>query len=499
MFSELNNAEVLLLLYKIQDNDLVHIKFRFHLGTTLNLYSAYTTTHQFPSSSSIRISAPFSHQSALFFIPGSLGWKRYTKSDNMPRSLRYFDDRSFDKYFDDLSFEYTVKDKTWIHGHLEYEDTHVEEDVPMGNYKKSQAIPTQTECYYDRTFYDRPKDETYRQGLDQFATEKARHQKYREVYQATKRQVAGLPRAHKDIEQEAADLRNARLAEVMERRRQREEDERIRLELEEQEWVRAETERLKEQFRERKLEQEEEERRKEDQWKTWKQEEEERRKEYRKKWKQERQEWQEPKNPNLKRHPQRQEPRFKDERYARESTPRSPWSPPFKDERSARESTSRNPRSSPFYPWTEPRRKENRRDWTPKQQHPQAHTYTSQLPSIIQSGPTYSSSTDYSRWTAACESMHITFKFPDPPTYNCGLALKRPNACMSHSSLQACQHDLEKMLRVSGEYNMGFLRKLTIMFHPDKFSRWPEEGGVRKQGQEKAKEMFQLLRRLMVA
>ena len=54
------------------------------------------------------------------------------------------------------------------------------------------------------------------------------------------------------------------------------------------------------------------------------------------------------------------------------------------------------------------------------------------------------------------------------------------------------------MLQESGKYDdVGFLRDLTIMFHPDKFSKWPEDGGVRKEAQEKAKEMFQLIRKLM--
>ncbi|MCJ1237768.1 LIM and calponin domains-containing protein 1 [Varicellaria rhodocarpa] len=401
----------------------------------------------------------------------------------MLRPPKYFDDRSFDKYFDDCSFDYIVKDKTCKHGHLEPKDTHFEEDVLIRDYKKSQAIPAQPKYFSDRSFYDSPKDETYGHSAAQFATEKARHEEYKDSHQAAERQAVCLQHAHEVAEQKAARLRNARLAEVMERRRQREEDETIRLELEEQEWVREETEKLKEHFRKRKIEQEEEEQREETQWKTWKQE--------RQEWK-EQHEWQEVKKPNLGGHSQRQEQRFKDSQHAEESTPRNPW-------------------SSSFYPWTgsfygfrpdgpEPQRKENRRDSTPKQQQQQAQAYTSQLPPVIQIAPTtYSPSTDYLRWTAACESMHTTFKFPDPPAYKCGLALKRPNACMNRSTLQGCEHDLEKMLRESGEYGMGFLRKLTIMFHPDKFFRWPEEGGVRKRGQEKAKEMFQLLRRLMEA
>ncbi|MCJ1240705.1 hypothetical protein MMC14_008709 [Varicellaria rhodocarpa] len=109
----------------------------------------------------------------------------------------------------------------------------------------------------------------------------------------------------------------------------------------------------------------------------------------------------------------------------------------------------------------------------------------------------YSPRKDYLLWTAACKSMHETFTFPDPPCYNCRLAQQRRDACLKCTSLKTCQHDLEMMLSKSKDYDTGFLRKLTIAFHPDRFSRWPDEGGVRQRGQDKAKEMFQLLRCLI--
>ena len=157
-----------------------------------------------------------------------------------------------------------------------------------------------------------------------------------------------------------------------------------------------------------------------------------------------------------------------------------------------------------------PQREENQEIPTPRQQqeqqHQQARDRRSNPPPIWiplrSSSPVAlsSSSADYSLWTAAYKTMHSTFIFPDPPrTYRCrSRGFARQDACLKSTNVKVCQHGLERMLRGgSEEYSYAFLKGLTIMFHPDRFSRWPEEGGVREQGQEKAKEMFQLVRKLM--
>ena len=86
-------------------------------------------------------------------------------------------------------------------------------------------------------------------------------------------------------------------------------------------------------------------------------------------------------------------------------------------------------------------------------------------------------------------------QFPDPLSYGCENLGARRNGCLKGDYLQACHHDLERMLRGSGQYGHDFLRRLTHQFHPDKFSACPEE--VRAEMKRKAKDTFQMLRRLV--
>ena len=100
---------------------------------------------------------------------------------------------------------------------------------------------------------------------------------------------------------------------------------------------------------------------------------------------------------------------------------------------------------------------------------------------------------DWQTWhtsLAPLDSPSSLTSFPDPPAYAC-----HRDDCLKGSHLQACHHDLERMLRGSGEYSRAFLRKLTHHFHPDKFSACPVE--VREAMAVKAKEMFQMLGRLL--
>ncbi|MCJ1231660.1 hypothetical protein MMC12_008339 [Toensbergia leucococca] len=114
------------------------------------------------------------------------------------------------------------------------------------------------------------------------------------------------------------------------------------------------------------------------------------------------------------------------------------------------------------------------------------------------SGGSFVKATAWDTWSTACESLanpSTLIQFPDPPTYGCKLLIARKNACLKGDHLQACHHDLERMLRTSGEYCHDFLRKLTFRFHPDKFSACSEE--VRGEMEGKAKDLFQMLRKLM--
>ncbi|MCJ1232013.1 hypothetical protein MMC12_008694 [Toensbergia leucococca] len=106
--------------------------------------------------------------------------------------------------------------------------------------------------------------------------------------------------------------------------------------------------------------------------------------------------------------------------------------------------------------------------------------------------------TAWKTWSASCESLSdpsALTRFPDPPTYGCKMPTKRQNACLKGDHLQACHHELEWMLRGSGQYCHDFVRQLTFKFHPDKFSACPD--AVRAKMEGKAKDMFQMLRKLM--
>ena len=74
--------------------------------------------------------------------------------------------------------------------------------------------------------------------------------------------------------------------------------------------------------------------------------------------------------------------------------------------------------------------------------------------------------------------MHSNFVIPNLPSYTCSLALSRNDACLKGTSLKACQHDLKKMLGASGYDGAGILKGPSITFHPAKFAKRPEEGGV---------------------
>ena len=66
------------------------------------------------------------------------------------------------------------------------------------------------------------------------------------------------------------------------------------------------------------------------------------------------------------------------------------------------------------------------------------------------------------------------------------------DGCLVAELLGICHHDVKVLLRNSGEYGEGFLRKERLRWHPDRFV------GVRREEDAwKAKEMFQLIMRLL--
>ncbi|MCJ1228599.1 hypothetical protein MMC12_005260 [Toensbergia leucococca] len=99
----------------------------------------------------------------------------------------------------------------------------------------------------------------------------------------------------------------------------------------------------------------------------------------------------------------------------------------------------------------------------------------------------------YQNWSASCTSLNDPTSlthFPSPPSSHC-----HQSNCLRGDHLDACHHDLERMLRGSGEYSREFLRRWWVRFHPDKFSACAE--GVRGGMEGRGKDMFLMLGRLM--
>jgi hypothetical protein len=62
--------------------------------------------------------------------------------------------------------------------------------------------------------------------------------------------------------------------------------------------------------------------------------------------------------------------------------------------------------------------------------------------------------------------------------------------------IQACQHDIEKLMRASGLYSYEWLRQERLRWHPDRFGRLCEESW-REPGKRMAGEMFKMIHALM--
>ncbi|MCJ1239391.1 hypothetical protein MMC14_007387 [Varicellaria rhodocarpa] len=113
-------------------------------------------------------------------------------------------------------------------------------------------------------------------------------------------------------------------------------------------------------------------------------------------------------------------------------------------------------------------------------------------------------SADWTTWNSAAQLLSdpataSSAPFPDPPYYLCRRKNERLDPCLRGSHLVACHHDLKQMLTGSRQYSHGFLKALAVRFHPDRFSKFTEEEGVKAVMQAKAKDMFQMLRLLMEA
>lgn len=60
------------------------------------------------------------------------------------------------------------------------------------------------------------------------------------------------------------------------------------------------------------------------------------------------------------------------------------------------------------------------------------------------------------------------------------------------AGLRACKHDVERLLRASGEYTYEWLRQERLRWHPDRFGRLCEENW-KEEGKRLAEEMFKIV------
>lgn len=99
----------------------------------------------------------------------------------------------------------------------------------------------------------------------------------------------------------------------------------------------------------------------------------------------------------------------------------------------------------------------------------------------------------YAQWVAHCDAFFDNFHakladFPIPT--NLRDCKRRDDNCVMGEKLGICHHQLSELLMGSGEYELGWLKKERLRWHPDEF---PGRGPV----QDLAKEMFQLVQKLI--
>ncbi|KAF2443195.1 hypothetical protein P171DRAFT_391327 [Karstenula rhodostoma CBS 690.94] len=95
--------------------------------------------------------------------------------------------------------------------------------------------------------------------------------------------------------------------------------------------------------------------------------------------------------------------------------------------------------------------------------------------------------------STAVPHANLLTSFPYPPSAltTCPLpvcALQKADP----AGLRACKHDVEHLLRGSGEYGYEWLKKERLRWHPDRFGRLCEEGW-REEGRRVSEEMFKII------
>ncbi|CZR56480.1 uncharacterized protein PAC_06368 [Phialocephala subalpina] len=102
----------------------------------------------------------------------------------------------------------------------------------------------------------------------------------------------------------------------------------------------------------------------------------------------------------------------------------------------------------------------------------------------------------YSVYYLALSTSLVAFKtdpnsnnFPKPHGFRC-----RGKDCLKVDNIKCCHHDLEKVLRGSGEFSGKWLKKERLQWHPDKF---PGPGARMEHARVCSTEIFSLCERLL--
>lgn len=107
----------------------------------------------------------------------------------------------------------------------------------------------------------------------------------------------------------------------------------------------------------------------------------------------------------------------------------------------------------------------------------------------------------FALWQSACEDdirrKKVLSTFPHLPV---SVLFCTDPSCKSFKeepgSFRACQHDVERFLRASGEYGYAWLKKQRLIWHPDRFGNRCDPDH-REELKKKAEQLFQILGTLM--
>jgi len=81
----------------------------------------------------------------------------------------------------------------------------------------------------------------------------------------------------------------------------------------------------------------------------------------------------------------------------------------------------------------------------------------------------------YYQWKDLCDSLFngaaLIKTFPHLPADICTCDIQVCGLRKVDTMLLACRHDVERLLKASGQYSLGWLRTERLAWHPDRFGR----------------------------